>query len=132
MIWPSGTGFYTAAGMKFGAGLLRGTTMTNFRMAALAIAIAAAMTGTEALAADGALAPGKPAGVQEAQHHGPSLWLIGGVTVAVVAGIVRLTRSSMLDVLDSDYMTMARAKGLSERTVIWKHALRNAMIPIIT
>lgn len=51
---------------------------------------------------------------------------------AVVAGVVRLTRSSMLDVLDSDYMTMARAKGLNERTVIWKHALRNALIPVLT
>ena len=38
----------------------------------------------------------------------------------------------MLDVLDSDYMTMARAKGLSETVVIWKHALRNAMIPVVT
>jgi peptide/nickel transport system permease protein len=51
---------------------------------------------------------------------------------AVVAGIVRLTRSSMLDVLESDYMTMARAKGLSHRALIWKHALRNALIPVVT
>lgn len=50
----------------------------------------------------------------------------------VVAGLVRLTRSSMLDVLDSDYVTMARAKGLNEKVVIWKHALRNAMIPVLT
>ena len=50
----------------------------------------------------------------------------------VIAGLVRLTRSSMLDVLDSDYITMARGKGLHERTVIWKHALRNAMIPVLT
>ena len=50
----------------------------------------------------------------------------------MVAGLVRLTRSSMLDVLDADYVTMARAKGLSERVVIWKHALRNAMIPVLT
>jgi hypothetical protein len=62
--------------------------MTNFRTAAIAIAVVAAMAGSEALAADGALAPGKPAGVQEAQHHGPSLLLIGGVTAAVVAGVV--------------------------------------------
>lgn len=61
--------------------------MANFRMAALAMAVAAAMTGSQALAADGALAPGKPAGVQEAQHHG-HLLLIGGVTAVVVAGIV--------------------------------------------
>jgi peptide/nickel transport system permease protein len=38
----------------------------------------------------------------------------------------------MLDVLDSDYVTMARAKGLSEKVVIWKHSLRNALIPVLT
>jgi hypothetical protein len=65
--------------------------MTNFRMAALAIAVAGAMTGSEALAADSTLAPGKPAGVHEAQHHGPNLWLIVGVSAAVVAGIVIAT-----------------------------------------
>jgi ABC-type dipeptide/oligopeptide/nickel transport system permease component len=48
----------------------------------------------------------------------------------VVAGIVRLLRSSMLEVLNSDYIKMARAKGLSERSVIWGHALRNALIPV--
>lgn len=48
------------------------------------------------------------------------------------AGIARLTRSSMLDVLDSDYVRMARIKGVSERLVIWKHALRNALIPVVT
>lgn len=44
----------------------------------------------------------------------------------------RQSRSSMLDVLYSDYIVMARAKGLPEKEVIWKHALPNAMIPIIT
>lgn len=48
------------------------------------------------------------------------------------ASIMRLTRSSMLDVLDSEYIKMARLKGNSERFVVWKHALRNALIPIIT
>jgi hypothetical protein len=62
--------------------------MTNFRTAALAIVVVLAMTGTQALAADGALAPGKPAGVNQAQRHGSHLLLIGGVTAVVVAGIV--------------------------------------------
>ncbi|MEA3238368.1 MAG: ABC transporter permease [Candidatus Bipolaricaulota bacterium] len=49
------------------------------------------------------------------------------------AGLLgRMTRASMLEVLDQDYVTTARAKGLSERVVIMSHALRNAMIPIIT
>ncbi len=49
-----------------------------------------------------------------------------------VAAILRLTRSSMLDVLSADYIRLARIKGLPERLVIWKHALRNALIPVVT
>ncbi|PYM15943.1 MAG: hypothetical protein DMD81_13765 [Candidatus Rokuibacteriota bacterium] len=46
--------------------------------------------------------------------------------------IIRLTRSSMLDVLGQDYARTARAKGLAERAVIVRHALRNALIPVVT
>lgn len=49
-----------------------------------------------------------------------------------MAIITQLTRSAMLDVLDQDYIRTAYAKGLSRRTVIWKHALRNALNPVIT
>ncbi len=49
-----------------------------------------------------------------------------------VAAIMRLTRSAMLDVLDSEYIKLARMKGVSERSVIWKHALRNALIVPLT
>ena len=49
-----------------------------------------------------------------------------------LAIITQLTRSSMLDVLGQDYIRTARAKGLGERTVIFKHALRNALNPVIT
>jgi len=48
------------------------------------------------------------------------------------ASLTRLTRSAMLDVINSDFVTMARAKGLPRRTVIFKHALRNALIPVVT
>jgi peptide/nickel transport system permease protein len=48
------------------------------------------------------------------------------------APMMRLLRSSMLEVLDSEYVKLARIKGVSERWVIWKHALRNALIPVIT
>jgi len=48
------------------------------------------------------------------------------------ASVLRLTRSAMLDVLDSEYIKMARIKGLSEGRVIWRHALKNASIPIVT
>lgn len=50
----------------------------------------------------------------------------------VVAFIARMTRSSMLEVLSQDYTTTARSKGLKEQVVIVKHALKNALIPIIT
>jgi peptide/nickel transport system permease protein len=48
------------------------------------------------------------------------------------AGIMRLTRSAMLDILNSEFVKFARAKGLSERKVIWKHALKNSLIPPLT
>lgn len=58
----------------------------------------------------------------------PSLALgLGGA-----AGIARFARGSMLEALSQDYIRTARAKGLPERTVIYKHALRNALIPVIT
>jgi peptide/nickel transport system permease protein len=49
-----------------------------------------------------------------------------------VAAVTRLTRSSMLEVLDSEYIKLARIKGVSEVIVIWKHALRNSLMPVIT
>ena len=50
----------------------------------------------------------------------------------LLPGMMRLVRSGMLDVLDSEYVKMARIKGLPERIVIWKHALRNALIAPLT
>lgn len=52
--------------------------------------------------------------------------------VAASALIARLVRSCLLDVLNQDYIRTARAKGIGENSVIWKHALKNAMIPAIT
>ena len=54
------------------------------------------------------------------------------VGVGLAALLTRTTRSSMLDVLRQDYLRTARAKGVSERKVVYHHALRNALIPIIT
>jgi peptide/nickel transport system permease protein len=54
---------------------------------------------------------------------------LGTIPMAFVA---RITRSSMLDVMGQDYIRTARSKGLSEHAIIVKHALRNAMIPILT
>ncbi len=53
-----------------------------------------------------------------------------GLSMAAV--LTRLTRSSMLDILNRDYVRTARAKGLSGRIVVYKHALRNALLPVVT
>lgn len=51
---------------------------------------------------------------------------------ATAAGYLRITRSAMLEVLDSEFVKLARAKGVSNNWVIWKHTLRNALIPPLT
>jgi ABC-type dipeptide/oligopeptide/nickel transport system permease component len=54
---------------------------------------------------------------------------VGTIPLSIIA---RMTRSSLLDVLGLDYIRTARAKGLRERTVVFKHGMRNAMLPIVT
>ena len=54
---------------------------------------------------------------------------LGTIPMAIIA---RTTRSSMLEVLRQDFIRTERAKGLSERKVIYKHAIRNAMVPVVT
>lgn len=63
-------------------------------------------------------------------HH----LVLPSITLGVIylAQYSRLSRASMLEVLQSDYVRTARAKGLSERRVVYKHALRNAVIPVVT
>ncbi|HEX2965948.1 MAG TPA: ABC transporter permease [Syntrophorhabdaceae bacterium] len=65
---------------------------------------------------------------------GISHMILPAVTLSLfsIAAISRLSRSAMLNVLGSDYIKMARLKGCSEKRVIWKHALKNAAIPVIT
>lgn len=61
-------------------------------------------------------------------------YVLPGFTMGwfITAGIMRLMRSSMLETLGSDYVLFARAKGVSPSGVIWKHALRNALLPVVT
>ena len=54
------------------------------------------------------------------------------LTLTSIAGMMRYTRTSMLEVIRQDYVRTARSKGLSEKVVIYRHALRNALIPVIT
>lgn len=60
--------------------------------------------------------------------------VLPAITMALfsLAAIVRLVRSSMIEALTSDYIRLARAKGLTERKVVWRHALRNSVFPLIT
>jgi len=83
------------------------------------------------------------AGMRDVQFEGN--WLQARIDVAkhlilpaltlgllYLAQYSRLSRASMLEVLESDYVRTARAKGLVERVVVYKHALRNAVIPVVT
>jgi peptide/nickel transport system permease protein len=54
------------------------------------------------------------------------------MSLFVLAGMTRLLRTAMLGVLDSEYVRFARSKGVGEREVIWQHALRNALIPVVS
>lgn len=70
-----------------------------------------------------------PAVVDTVTHY---ILPVVSITLVGIAGYMRYQRAAMLEVIRQDYIRTARAKGLSERTVIFKHAWRNALIPIIT
>lgn|SRR5690348_4095845 len=65
---------------------------------------------------------------------GPEHYVLPVITLGsfLIAGFMRLVRSSMLDVMGSEFVKLARIKGLREGVVIWKHCLRNALIPVLT
>ena len=78
----------------------------------------------------GVILPILPPGGKE----GPSSVILPAVTLGLfaMAAVMRLTRSSMLEVLGAEYIKLARIKGLHEFKIVWKHALKNALIPVIT
>ncbi len=67
-------------------------------------------------------------------YGGIKYFILPAVTLGyyVVAGVMRLTRSAMMDVLDAEYIKLARSKGLRESVVIWKHAFKNAALSVLT
>ena len=81
-----------------------------------------------------------PAGVYPPGHEGFDLWEmikhmilpVGVVAVQTIGQYARFTRASVLDVSSADYLRTARSKGIPERNVLFKHSLRNALIPIVT
>jgi ABC-type dipeptide/oligopeptide/nickel transport system permease component len=68
------------------------------------------------------------------QRGGPDHYILPAITLGWLAsaGMTRLVRSAMLEVLDSEYIKLARAKGVGQMSIIWKHAFRNALIPPLT
>lgn len=74
--------------------------------------------------------------------RGGPIWTLDGITALIlpaltlggvfVGPVARMTRTSVLDVLGADHVRTARAKGLAEISVVWRHALRNALIPVVT
>ncbi len=97
---------------------LLGITMPNFWLALLLILFFSVTLGI--LPASGL--------------YGPAYYIMPVISISVfsIATITRMTRSSMLEVIRQEYIQTARSKGLSETKVIFKHALLNALIPIIT
>ena len=63
---------------------------------------------------------------------GSSIMPVMALSVGVIANVARFTRTEMVSVMNSEYMTLAEAKGLDSKTLIFKHALRNALIPVVT
>jgi len=82
------------------------------------------------LPASGMYAPYGGGGLRDLLAH----LVLPAVTLAAasITIIARLTRATMLETLGQDYVRTARAKGLGERMVVWRHALKNALIPIVT
>ena len=73
-----------------------------------------------------------PTGYSSSNAIHSSIMPILALSVGVIANVARFTRTEMVSVLSSEYMTLAKAKGLDKKTLIMKHALRNALIPVIT
>ena len=110
----------------FSAVAMLGASVPSFWMGLILIQVFAVGLGW--FPASGYGDPGEP--FIERLHH-----LVLPATVLGVlnsALIIRFTRASVLDILNEDYVRTARSKGLSERTVILKHVLRNALVPIVT
>jgi oligopeptide transport system permease protein len=122
------------AGVSLGtlAALRPGSTLDAFStgLAVLAVSVPAFVVGAGLLVLFSVVFPLLPVGT----WGRPGDLIRPAVTLSLVpmAYILRLTRWSMSDVLESDYIRTARAKGLSEAAVLWRHALRNGLLPVLS
>jgi peptide/nickel transport system permease protein len=104
-----------------------GTAMPGFFLGLLLIYVVSLKLGL--LPTGGITTPGVTSVGDRLQHM---ILPVVALSYETLAGLMRYTRASMLEVLHQEYVTTARAKGLRERAVIVRHALRNALLPIIT
>jgi peptide/nickel transport system permease protein len=104
-----------------------GTAMPGFFLGLLLIYVVSLKLGL--LPTGGITTPGVTSVGNRLQHM---ILPIVALSYETLAGLMRYTRASMLEVLHQEYVTTARAKGLGEQAVIVRHALRNALLPIIT
>ncbi len=128
----SATRQYTKVDNLFTVFALIGLSIPNFFFGLIMIRVFSVGLGafpTGGMQTSGADFP-FPWNVLDLANHLVLPAIVLGLTSA--ANFMRYTRSSMLEVVKQDYIRTARAKGLKERIVIYKHALRNALIPIIT
>src|SRR3546814_918255 len=114
--------------VEFGANLfaLSGMSIPNFWLGIILIMIVS--VHLRWLPASGYVPPGTDFWLSMKTMLMPSLVL----STAIAAYLMRHTRSAMLEALSADYVRTARAKGASERIVVLRHALRNALMPIVT
>jgi peptide/nickel transport system permease protein len=114
--------------VEFGANLfaLSGMSIPNFWLGIILIMIVSVQW--KLLPASGFVPPGRDFWLSMKTMLMPSLVL----STAIAAYLMRHTRSAMLEALSADYVRTARAKGASERIVVLRHALRNALMPIVT
>lgn len=112
-----------------------GTAMPNFVIATFLIVIFSVELGWTGVLGWG----GPQAWIWEPEFWNPGNWSLRTIVLPVVslgtlpaAYIARITRASMLEVLSQDYIRTARAKGLRENVVVLRHAVKNAMVPILT
>ncbi len=107
---------------------LIGYSLPVFWLGQLLVALFAVRLGW--LPAGGMRSAEDPGGALDVLHH--LILPAGTLSLLLVALIVRITRTSMIDALGQEYVTLARGKGLSERRVVLRHALPNALRPVVT